>query len=115
MGSDPIPLAAFGRRDWPSGQPVSLMCIKRGRFYVLSAHWQYLTEAKLAGVTVVGEEEALEIFPDPVSAPDPNKPKKDKPHADPPHSPRGTLISILRRGSRRGKPRQEKVDGPKGK
>ena len=122
FASESVPLAAFGRRDWPSGQLTSMMCVKRGRYYVLSAHWQYLTEARLAGVAVVGEEEAQELFPDPPGSPHQGsvgaggddfkaKKKTTAAAAEPPGSPRGTLISILRRGSRRGRARQNRQDG----
>ncbi len=118
FGSIPEPLAAFGRRDWPSGQPASFMCVKRGQYYVLSAHWQFLEGAVLAGAAVVAVEEAREMFPDPPMPArgrpaGPASPSSPSSKPAPPDSPRGPLIAILRRGSRNGRRRAEAAEAEK--
>jgi len=62
FNAEEIPLVLYGRRDWPSGAPLSLMCVKRGDFFILTGHWQYLEGATLAGVTVISNAEAYELY-----------------------------------------------------
>ena len=98
--AEEIVLVLYGRRDWPSGAPLSLLCVQRNNYYVLTAHWQYLEGAALAGVTVISKEEAKELYGVKEEGDASNPTNAATPPVDIPDQPRSIIIDILRRGLR---------------
>ena len=68
--------------------------------HVLTAHWQYLEGAALAGVTVISKEEAKELYGVKEEGDASNPTNAATPPVDIPDQPRSIIIDILRRGLR---------------